>query len=110
MVASRGPLEASVRTESLVGEAPPERYAMRLAQDEGRWNIVRRVPLEGPIDAPVGPTRWCSPIAIREVPHGHGNMSVAPSSGAASDPPPMLVPGQGAPHGSAPSDDPEATR
>jgi hypothetical protein len=110
VVASRGPLAASVRTESLVGEAPPERYAMRLAQEEGRWYIVRRVPLEGPIDAPVQPDEVVSPIAIREVPHGHGNMSVAPSSGAASNPPPLLVPGQGGPHGSAPSDGPEAPR
>jgi len=93
VIASRGPLEATVRTESRVGQAPPERFAMRLQQDEGRWYVVRRTPLDGPIDAPVAPDEMVSPIAIREVPAGQapGNLSVT------------LSPHSGAPHGSAPS-------
>jgi hypothetical protein len=95
VVASRGPLEASVRTESRIGGDPPERFAMHLAQEEGRWYVVRRSPLAGPIDAPVAPEEVVSPIAIREVP-GQGNpsnMSIAPQPEGS----------HGAPHGSAPS-------
>jgi hypothetical protein len=106
VVASRGPFEASARTESRVGDDPPERYALRLTQEEGRWYVVRRTPLEGEIDAPVLPDEVVAPIAIRPSAHGHGNMSVAPGGGVT-----LPVPGQspppaghnGAPHGSAPS-------
>lgn len=90
VVASRGPFEASVRTESRVGGDPPERFAMHLNQEEGRWYVTQRAPLDGPIDAPVTPEEQVSPIAVREVP----NMSVAPGAG------PHVAP----PHGSAPSD------
>jgi hypothetical protein len=96
VVASRGPLEASVRTESRGGSDAPERFAMHLSQDDGRWYVVRRVPLEGPIDAPVSPDEVVSPIAIREVP-GHGNMSIAPPLDRHG------APHGAAPHGSAPS-------
>jgi len=103
VVASRGPLEATVRTESRVGEDPPERYAMRMAQEDGRWYVVRRAPLEGPVDAPVLPDEMVSPIAIRDVPSGHANMSVAPGDAPAINPPPLPSPGHtGAAHGSGP--------
>jgi hypothetical protein len=89
VVASRGPFEASVRTESRVGSDPPERFAMHVNQEDGRWYVTRRAPLDGPVDAPVTPEEQVSPIAIREAP----NMSVAPGTG------PHVAP----PHGSAPS-------
>jgi hypothetical protein len=92
VVASRGPLEASVRTESRVGGEAPERFAMHLVQDAGRWYVVKRAPLEGPIDGPVAPDEVVSPIAIREVPGG-ANMSIAPP----------VHPHGASPHGSAPS-------
>lgn len=97
VVASRGPFEANVRTESHVADEPPERFAMRLEQADGRWFVTRRTPLEGPVDAPVAPEEVVSPIAIREVP----NMSVAP--GAHGSAPHGLSPHVAAPHGSAPS-------
>jgi hypothetical protein len=104
VVASRGPAEASVRTESLAGDDPPERFAMHLAHDEGRWYVVRRSPLQGPIDAPVSPDEVVSPVAVREV-HGAPNMSVAPPHdhphGALG--PHGAIPHGAAPHGSAPS-------
>jgi hypothetical protein len=96
VVASRGPLEASVRTESRGGSDAPERFAMHLSQDDGRWYVVRRAPLEGAIDAPVSPEEMVSPIAVREVP-GQSNMSIAPPLS------PPRVPHGSAPHGSAPS-------
>jgi hypothetical protein len=101
VVASRGPLEASVRTESRVGGDPPERFAMHLTQDAGRWYVVRRAPLEGSIDGPVMPDEVVSPIAIREVPGG--NMSVAPHAHPHGVAPHAHPHGAAAPHGSAPS-------
>lgn len=94
VVASRGPFEANVRTESRVGNDPPERFAMHLKQEDGRWYVARRVPLDGPIDAPVTPEEQVSPIAVREVP----NMSVAPGAS-----PHGASPHGASPHGSAPS-------
>ena len=44
VIASRGPFEATARTESRVGDDAPERYALRLTQEEGRWYVVRRTP------------------------------------------------------------------
>lgn len=93
VVASRGPFEANVRTESQVGDDPPERFAMYLTKQDGRWYVVRRSPLEGPIDAPVAPDEVVSPVAVRAVP----NMSVAPSHG--SVPPHGSAPSSAAPHG-----------
>jgi hypothetical protein len=95
VVASRGPFEASVRTESQVGSDPPERFAMHLNQEEGRWYVTRRAPLEGPVDAPVTPEEQVSPIAVREVP----NMSVAPGAGPHAAPPHGSAPSNGAPSG-----------
>jgi hypothetical protein len=95
VVASRGPFEASVRTESRVGSEPPERFAMHLSQEDGRWYVVRRGPLAGAIDAPVAPEEMVSPIAVREVP-GQANMSIAPGD-------PRAGPHGASPHGSAPS-------
>jgi hypothetical protein len=92
VVASRGPFEANVRTETRVGSDPPARFAMYLQQDEGRWYVVRRAPLQGEIDAPVSPEEVVSPLAIREVPSS-SNSSVAPP----------LSPHGASPHGSAPS-------
>jgi hypothetical protein len=104
VVASRGPLEATVRTESRVADGAPERFAMRLAQADGRWYVERRAPLSGEIDAPVSPDEQVSPVAIRPVsgPNSHQMMSApsphappeavqqvpAPSSGAQSVTPP----------------------
>lgn len=108
VVASRGPLEATVRTESRVGDEPPERFAMRLTNVEGRWYVVRRTPLTGEIDAPVLPEEQVSPVAIRPAsgnnPHGqllpaptlqvppghgtHGASPVAPQSSAPQSPAP----------------------
>ena len=92
VVASRGPYEANVRTESRVADDPPERFAMYLQQEDGRWFVTKRAPLEGDIDAPVRPEEVVSPVAIRQVP-GHGNMSLPPGDHAHG----------AAPHGSAPS-------
>ena len=113
VIASRGPFEATARTESRVGDDAPERYALRLTQEEGRWYVVRRTPLEGEVDAPVSPDEVVSPIAIRPSAHGHGNMSIAPGGGVTLPAPGhgsavpeqgAPVPGHtGAPHGSAPS-------
>jgi len=106
VVASRGPFEATARTESRVGDEAPERFALRLAQEDGRWYVVRRTPLEGEIDAPVLPDEVVAPVAIRPSAHGHGNMSIAPGGGVT-----LPAPGQdspvhtGSPHGSAPSSD-----
>jgi hypothetical protein len=90
VVASRGPFEATVRSESRVGGDPPERFAMRLKQEDGRWYVIHRAPLAGEIDAPVLPEEMVSPVAIREVPQGQG---------------PLMSPlnPHEAPHGSAPS-------
>ena len=100
VVASRGPFEANVRTESRVGDDPPERFAMHLNQEDGRWYVTRRVPLEGPVDAPVAPDEMVSPIAVREAP----NMSIAPGSGPLLPVSPHGASPHGAsPHGSAPS-------
>jgi hypothetical protein len=99
VVASRGPFEATVRTESRVGDGEPERHAMRLAQEDGRWYVVKRSPFAAEVDSPVQPDEVVSPIAIRPSAHGHGNMSIAPGGGVN-----LPVPGHtGAPHGSAPS-------
>jgi hypothetical protein len=102
VLASRGPLEASVRTESRVGSDPPERFAMHLVQDAGRWYVDKRAPLAGPIDAPVAPDEVVSPIAIREVPGG-ANMSIAPHAHPPGSAPHAHPHGAAAPHGSAPS-------
>jgi hypothetical protein len=90
VVASRGPLEATVRTESRAADGPPERFAMRLAQAEGRWYVERRTPLTGEIDAPVLPEEQVSPVAIRPA-SGPGSHQMMPA--------PILQ----APHGSASS-------
>lgn len=95
VVASRGPFEANVRTESRVGNDPPERFAMHLNQEAGRWYVTRRTPLDGPIDAPVTPEEQVSPIAVREVP----NMSLAPGAGPHAAPPHGSAPSNGAPSG-----------
>jgi hypothetical protein len=94
VVASRGPFEATVRSESRVGGDPPERFAMRLQQEDGRWYVTHRAPLVGEIDAPVLPEEMISPVAIREVPHGQGPL-MSP-----------LNPHAGVPQGSAPSSAP----
>lgn len=102
VVASRGPFEANVRTESRVGSEAPERFALHLQQEEGRWYVTRRAPLEGPIDAAVSPDEVVSPLAIREVP----NMSVAPGAGPAVNPhginPHGINPHQANPHMNSP--------
>lgn len=96
VVASRGPFEANVRTESRVGSDPPERFSLYVQQDEGRWYVMRRAPLHGEIDAPVSPEEMVSPVAVREVP-GSSPSSVAPPASSHASP-------HGAsPHGSAPS-------
>jgi hypothetical protein len=95
VVASRGPFEASVRTESRIGSDAAERFAMHLNQEDGRWYVTRRTPLEGPVDAPVSPEEMVSPLAIREVP----NMSVAPGAGPHVAPPHGSAPSNGAPSG-----------
>lgn len=87
VLASRGPFEATARTESRVADGPPERFALRLEQVDGKWSVVRRTPLDGPVDGPVLPEEVVSPIAIRPA-------SAPAASGA---------PRTGAPHGSAPS-------
>jgi hypothetical protein len=105
VVASRGPFEANVRTESRVGSDAPERFAMHLEQEAGRWFVTKRTPLEGPVDAPVTPEEQVSPIAIREVP----NMSVAPGGHPHAVPPHGSAPSNGAPSGTgnpAPSPSP----
>jgi len=103
VVASRGPFEANVRTESRIGNDPPERFALHLNQEDGRWFVTRRTPLEGAVDSPVAPDEMVSPLAVREVP----NMSVAPGSPHGMSPhgvaPPGATPHVAAPHGSAPS-------
>jgi hypothetical protein len=89
VVASRGPFDATVRSESRVGNDPPERFAMRLQQEDGRWYVVQRAPLAGEIDAPVLPEEMISPVAIREAPPGQGQgplMSIAPQNPHAAPP------------------------
>ncbi|HTV18552.1 MAG TPA: hypothetical protein VMG12_07770 [Polyangiaceae bacterium] len=115
VVASRGPFEASVRTESRIGDEPPERFAMHLNQEDGRWYVTKRAALEGPVDAPVAPDEMVSPIAVRPAP----DMSIAPGAGPLLPTPPHglsphdlpppglaphgLAPHVASPHGSAPS-------
>jgi hypothetical protein len=97
VVASRGPFEATARTESRVADGAPERFAMRLAQTDGRWYVVSRTPLAGEIDAPVLPEEQVSPVAVRPSSGPHGNLSSVP---------PMLAPQEPAPTSGAPGQSP----
>jgi hypothetical protein len=106
VVASRGPMEATVRTESRVADATPERHALRLTQTDGRWSVVRRTPLAGEVDAPVSPDEQVSPIAVRSVPGQHPHGAI-PTPGLSAPPGsvtlPHAAPHDGVPQGSAPS-------
>lgn len=100
VVASRGPFEANVRTESRVGSDAPERFAMYLQQEDGRWYVIRRAALKGALDAPVSPEEVVSPLAIREVP-GAGNSSIAPPVNPHRAPPHGTMPSNDAPSGTS---------
>jgi hypothetical protein len=107
VLASRGPLEATVRTESGAADGVPERFAMRLTQADGRWYVEQRTPLSGEIDAPVSPDEQVSPVAIRPVsgPNAHQMMS-APAPHA---PVPFSSAGAGQSSSAPPSGAPRVT-
>lgn len=75
VLATRGPSAAHVRAQTLLGDQVVEKVAMRLTQEDGRWYVVSRTPLEGEITDPVQPHEAVPAFEIRRSsdqssPHG----------------------------------------